>query len=181
MKNRIAYRYITRIVQKKTAYLRRFWMKEPRGSRNIFAKKRYTSIIVACVWLFHWGAPSNQKQLFGPRIRSEVGGFLLEAFFTIARSHSREWGPCSFAIALDFRAALIVGGTASSTCYHCLSTLPTLEVLRYTFFWRIFFLNDGASEPEIVGIDVLRYTFFWRKYFLKWRGSLTYSYNHRKM
>ena len=27
----------------------------------------------------------------------------------------------------------------------------TIEVLRYTFFWRKLFLNDGARQPKIVG------------------------------
>ena len=38
-----------RIMQKKMSYylfiFRRFWVKEPRHSENIFAKKRYTSIV----------------------------------------------------------------------------------------------------------------------------------------
>ena len=48
-------RYTTRTIERKNGLLffffRRFWVKEPRHSGNIFAKKRYTSI-VACV-IYH--------------------------------------------------------------------------------------------------------------------------------
>ena len=37
-------RHITRINMQKNVVFRRFWVKEPRDSGNIFAKKRYTSI-----------------------------------------------------------------------------------------------------------------------------------------
>ena len=49
-----------------------------------------------------------------------------------------------------------------------------IEVLRYTVFWRIFFLNDGGSltRNRVKYIQVLGYTVFWLKWFLNERRLL---------
>ena len=46
LKNLMAYRHTTRIMPKlRGRIFRRFWVKEPRQSETIFAKKRYASIV----------------------------------------------------------------------------------------------------------------------------------------
>ena len=60
-KNRMAYidiRESCKKGQKKKHDFRRVWVKEPRHSQHIFAKKRYTSI-VACVGKKHLTSPKT--------------------------------------------------------------------------------------------------------------------------
>ena len=56
------YRYTTRTTPKKWAYFRRFWVKEPRHSETISAKKRYTYIVARVIGSSHARGAADSKK-----------------------------------------------------------------------------------------------------------------------